>query len=202
MKIVNSDSFGVTIRRLRESKGLLLRNVAASVDIDQAILSKIERGKRNANRTLVIKLAEYFQVNVNDFLVLWLSDRIVYELEDESNAEKAIELAEKKIAYKRSYHMGRIVMLNKFREVLGAFPEIRRAWLFGSFAREENTIESDVDILIDVPRELSFTLFDIAEIQTQLNQFTGRKIDVVMARALKPQVKDRIQNDLKLFYEA
>jgi predicted nucleotidyltransferase len=98
--------------------------------------------------------------------------------------------------------MGRTVMLNKFREVMGAFPEIRKAWLFGSFAREENTIESDIDILIDVSREFKFTLFDIAEIQTQLNQLTGRKIDVVMSRALKPHVKDRIQNDLKLFYEA
>ena len=88
------DTFGITIRRLREGHGLPLRRVAAFLDIDQAILSKIERGQRKPSREQVIKLAEYFRIKENDLLVAWLSDKLVYEIEDEDNALKALQVAE------------------------------------------------------------------------------------------------------------
>ena len=43
------ESLDETIRKRREDKELPLRTVAAYLDIDQAILSKIERVQRNAN---------------------------------------------------------------------------------------------------------------------------------------------------------
>lgn len=93
------NSLGETIRKLREESELPLRTVAAYLDIDQAILSKIERGQRNASRELVLKLASYFKVKEADLLVQWLSDKLVYEVEDEEMALKALELAEEKVAY-------------------------------------------------------------------------------------------------------
>lgn len=93
------DGLGATIRKLREEKGLPLRTVSAYLDIDQAILSKIERGQRNASREQVIKLADFFKVNENDLLVFWLSDKLVYEVADEEIALKALKVAEEKIKY-------------------------------------------------------------------------------------------------------
>lgn len=93
------DSFGDTIRKLREHKELPLRTVAAYLDIDQAILSKIERGQRKPTREQVIKLAEYFKVKETDLLVAWLSDKLVYEVEDEDVALKALQVAEEKVKY-------------------------------------------------------------------------------------------------------
>jgi transcriptional regulator with XRE-family HTH domain len=93
------DSIGNTIRKLREEKELPLRTVAAYLDIDQAILSKIERGHRKPSREQVLKLAAYFKVNENDLLVAWLSDKLVYELEDEEVALKALQVAEEKVKY-------------------------------------------------------------------------------------------------------
>lgn len=52
-------NFGITIRKLRENKGLLLRQVAATLEIDTALISKIERGERKANREQFIKLAKF-----------------------------------------------------------------------------------------------------------------------------------------------
>ena len=93
------DSFGDTIRKLREGKELPLRTVAAFLDIDQAILSKIERGQRKPTREQVVKLAEYFKEKESDFLIAWLSDRLVYEVEDEDIALKALQVAEEKVKY-------------------------------------------------------------------------------------------------------
>ncbi|MCX6238223.1 MAG: helix-turn-helix transcriptional regulator [Bacteroidia bacterium] len=93
------DNLGNTIRKLREAKELPLRTVAAYLDIDQAILSKIERGQRKINRDQVIRLAQYFEVKEETLLVSWLSDKLVYELEDEELALKALQVAEEKIKY-------------------------------------------------------------------------------------------------------
>lgn len=67
--------FGPKIRELREKHGLLLREVAAHIGADTAIISKIERGERNATRPQVIALAEILQTNVEDLLTLWMADK-------------------------------------------------------------------------------------------------------------------------------
>lgn len=96
------DSLGDSIRRLREDKDLPLRTVAAYLDIDQAILSKIERGQRNASREQVVMLADYFKVKENDLLIAWLSDKLVEDVEDEKLALEAIHVAEEKIKYNKA----------------------------------------------------------------------------------------------------
>lgn len=93
------DSLGENIRKLRDKKEIPLRIVAEFIDIDQAILSKIERGQRRATREQVVKLAKYFKVKENDLLVAWLSDKLVYEVEDEDMALKALQVAEEKVKY-------------------------------------------------------------------------------------------------------
>ncbi len=99
IQLFKMESLGDTIRKLREEKKLPLRTVAAFLDIDQAILSKIERGHRKPTREQVLKLAGYFKVKKNDLLIAWLSDKLVYELEDEEVALKALQVAEEKVKY-------------------------------------------------------------------------------------------------------
>lgn len=87
------------IRELREKNGLLLRQVAAEIEIDQALLSKIERGERLPTKDQVIRLAKFYKVDPNEFLIAFISDKLVYELQDEEVALKAMQVAEKKINY-------------------------------------------------------------------------------------------------------
>jgi transcriptional regulator with XRE-family HTH domain len=96
---IKMKSIGSTLRELRENKQLPLRVVAAFLDIDPAIMSRIERGQRKASREQVVKLAEYFNVDENELLVAWLSDKVVYELAYEQNAMAALKVAEDKIKY-------------------------------------------------------------------------------------------------------
>jgi transcriptional regulator with XRE-family HTH domain len=90
---------GEIIRELREQKSLLLRQVAANIEIDQALLSKIERNERMPTKDQVKRLAKFFGKDENEFLVAFLSDKLVYEVRDEEMALKAMQVAEKKIHY-------------------------------------------------------------------------------------------------------
>ncbi len=94
-------SFGEIIKEARETKGLYLRQVAAELDIDQAIISKFEHGERKPSKEQVILFAGFFKLDKEDLLIAWLSDKVVYDLKDETLADKALKVAEQKIRYKR-----------------------------------------------------------------------------------------------------
>lgn len=193
------ESFGETIRKLREERELPLRTVAAWLDIDQAILSKIERGQRKANRELVIKLSKYYKVQENDLLVAWLSDKLVYELENEEVALKALQLAEEKIEYKAFIKTNRNDTLIKLKMVLKQFNEIEKAWIYGSFSRKDDGPKSDIDIALQT--ENSFSYFDLAEVQFKAEAVVKRKVDVGFIDSFKPYIFEHVKPDLKLIYE-
>jgi predicted nucleotidyltransferase len=195
-------TFGEIIRIHRLRLGLPLRKVAASLELDQGLLSKIERGVRMPGREQVYGFASFYGVDADELLVAWLSDRIMYELEGEENVSEVLKVTEQKIAYHRRNADTKSVLIKNCKRVLQNFPAVKTAWIFGSFARGENRPGSDLDILIDVPRTVSFTLFDIAEIKNELSLATGMKADVVLERALKPSVRERVKQDLRLIYEA
>lgn len=94
---MSDKTFGETIRALRESKGLLLRQVAAALEIDTALISKIERGERKAQREQVSKLAALLGVEEERLMVIWLSDKIMNIVEEEPAAYKALKKTEKRI---------------------------------------------------------------------------------------------------------
>jgi len=193
------DSLGETIRKLREERGLPLRTVAAYLDIDLAILSKIERGQRNANREQVIKLAIYFKVNEDNLLVQWLSDKLVYEVEDEDMALKALQVAEEKIEYKTFLKIDRKDILLKLKKVLEQFDEIEKAWIYGSFSRQEDGPKSDIDIAVQTNN--SFSYFDLAEVQFRAEKVLNRKVDIGFIDSFKPYIFEHVKPDLKLIYE-
>lgn len=74
-------------------------------------------------------------------------------------------------------------------ETLHSFP-IKRAALFGSFARAEQNSDSDIDILIET--ESGFTLFDMLRMERILEEKLQRKIDLVEFSALKPSIRTKV----------
>ncbi|MCK9220967.1 MAG: helix-turn-helix domain-containing protein [Bacteroidales bacterium] len=93
---------GEILRENREKKGLLLRQVAALLDIDTAIVSKVERGERKATKGQIIKLADILDLDKDELLIQYLSEKIAYELFDEEVASKTLKVAEQKVAYLKS----------------------------------------------------------------------------------------------------
>jgi ribosome-binding protein aMBF1 (putative translation factor) len=94
-------NFGDLIRIAREEKGLFLRQVAAELDIDQAIISKFERNERKPTKEQIIKFAKFYKLDKETLLVEWLSYKVAYDLKDENLADKVLKIAEEKLKYKR-----------------------------------------------------------------------------------------------------
>jgi transcriptional regulator with XRE-family HTH domain len=97
--IMSTETIGEKLRHLREEKELPLRKVAALLDIDVAILSKMERGERRITKEVVLKLADIYDHNADDLLVSFLSDKILYEIQDEDLGIEALKVAEERAKY-------------------------------------------------------------------------------------------------------
>ena len=95
----NLPSLGKRFKQVREHKGLLIRQVAAVVETDQALISKIENGERTPTREQVIKLAGLYVLDVNEMLAIWLSEKIIKDYGNYEFAPEALRVAETQIRF-------------------------------------------------------------------------------------------------------
>ena len=86
--------FANKIRQLREERKLLQRHLAAVLDMDTPMFSKIERGERPAKREQVIAIAKILTTDENELLTLWLADKILDVIENETElVDQALNVA-------------------------------------------------------------------------------------------------------------
>jgi transcriptional regulator with XRE-family HTH domain len=90
-----TENFGIYIRGLREQAQMPLRKLAASLDIDQSTLSKIERGERQFTSDMISKLAETLSLDYKDLKIRFLADRLSNDLINEDFALEALKETEK-----------------------------------------------------------------------------------------------------------
>lgn len=93
------ETIGTTFKNIREKKNLLLENVTQKTGISKTVLSRIENGRRLPTKEQVNLLCKYYKTKKNEIIIQWLSDKIVYEIEEEDFALEAMSLAEEKIKY-------------------------------------------------------------------------------------------------------
>ena len=70
---------------------------------------------------------------------------------------------------------------------------VKRVGLFGSCVRGEMTADSDIDILVEIEKDIS--LLDFVGIKLEIEEVLGRKIDLVEYNTIKPLLKERILNE-------
>ena len=77
---------------------------------------------------------------------------------------------------------------------------VLKAWLFGSFARDEQTSESDIDILVvlDESQHVGMKFFGMYE---DLKALLGRNVDLVTGRSLASFARESVDRDKILIYE-
>ena len=69
--------FGKKIKELREEHGMVQRKLAAALDIDTPMYSKIERGERKAKRSHIPIMAKLLEIDEKELLTIWLADKVL-----------------------------------------------------------------------------------------------------------------------------
>lgn len=78
---------------------------------------------------------------------------------------------------------------------------VLKAWIFGSFARGDETPLSDVDILVQFDDKARISLFKHAAMICDLEKILDRDVDLVEDGKLRPRIRESVNQDKKLIYE-
>ncbi|MDF0706245.1 MULTISPECIES: helix-turn-helix domain-containing protein [Flagellimonas] len=91
------DSLCDLLKTNREKKGLLLRQVASKIDVDTALISKIENNDRRPTKKQLQKLSKVLELDFNKLLTLWYAEKFYEDLKNEPNAFAIIKILSKKV---------------------------------------------------------------------------------------------------------
>ncbi|PKP58398.1 MAG: nucleotidyltransferase [Candidatus Altiarchaeales archaeon HGW-Altiarchaeales-2] len=83
--------------------------------------------------------------------------------------------------------------LKKYKQLLKEKFKVKNIGIFGSYARGEESKNSDVDLLVEFYEPVGWEFIDLKEF---LEELIKKDVDLVTIRALKPQLKDNILKDV------
>ena len=178
-----------------------MRKVAAQLDIDVAILSKMERGQRKLTREMVVKMAGLYQHDLEPLMIQFLSEKVLYEIGDEPLVVEALKAAKVHVLNARQPKESKEEVILKMADYLKTDKRVLAAWVFGSFARGEMNYKSDIDIMVQFDRQLPLTFFDLSDIMEELEKITNRKIDLVEEGQIKSFAIKSAEKDMIKIYE-
>jgi HTH-type transcriptional regulator, competence development regulator len=83
---------GEKLKALREAKGLLQRQAAATLQVDTAYISKMEHNEKPVNRNHLKKLAKLYSVSETELLPLWLAAKVLQVIKKQEYGKEALTL--------------------------------------------------------------------------------------------------------------
>ena len=100
-------TLGYTLKCAREKKDLILRKVAAEVDIDQSLISKFEKNERKPTKQQIVRLAKFYKLSESELIINWFSEKIAEELKYTESTSEILKVAEEKINYYKTQENGK-----------------------------------------------------------------------------------------------
>lgn len=92
------------------------------------------------------------------------------------------------------------IIVQKINNYLEGQP-VDKAWIFGSYARNQQCKNSDIDLMISFSENSKITLFKYADMLLALENITGCKVDLVEEGQVKNWAKDAVEQEKILIYE-
>jgi predicted nucleotidyltransferase len=84
-------------------------------------------------------------------------------------------------------------IIKKHKPILHEKFKVKSIGIFGSYARNQETDKSDIDILVSFREPVGWEFVDLKE---YLENLFGKKVDLVTEGALKPQLKDAVLREV------
>ena len=200
---MHSITFGELIKSKRKELGLPLRQVAARIDLDQSTLSKVERNEAVMHEHKIPALATCLDLNYENLQIKYLSERIFREFKNMDYATEAFDIAKRRLETEHTgtqFKLKRTKIIRNIQDYLQKQP-VEKAWLFGSFARKTASYDSDIDMLVQFDNAAKIDLFDYVGIKQDLEEVTGRQVDLVQQGQESPHVQTAIAEEKVLIYE-
>jgi transcriptional regulator with XRE-family HTH domain len=95
-------TLGQKIKELRESKGMLQRELASKLEVGDSFLSKIERNQKVLKKGHLASISKIFNFSYTELKTLWLANKVYDIVKDENKAIEVLKVAEQEVKYVRN----------------------------------------------------------------------------------------------------
>lgn len=164
---------GALLREARTRAGLSQIELARRAGVTQSVISAYESGRRQPSLPTLIRLVEA------------TGSRLEMTVRQPSTASPR----------RLGGQLGQRLRSRRVEVTEAATRHgVSNVRVFGSVARGDETADSDVDLLVDLPEGAG--LFTIARLQRELEEILGARVEIVPASDLKPHVKTKVERDL------
>lgn len=191
---------GEMLREQRKAKKLSLRDVSNQLELDVAIISKLERGERAFNKKLIIAFSTLYQLDVKQLLAIYYADKLLKDIDDDEIVLDAIRLAEESVQYRTNKKESNAKLFSQIKRFFDVDKRVKRAWVFGSVSRGEATNDSDIDIMIEFNARKKYSMFDLIDIAHTLEKKIKRNVDLSEKGTLYDFAKVDAEKDLIQIY--
>ena len=174
----------IVLERLVSESPIVDENGIAVPSLEKTMVDRISDGDKTIDRITLQKAAEAYPLNI-DSMIRYAARRGVKE--EVSALVAALDSS-------------RLEMMSKVQKYLSTIP-VDKAWVFGSFARGEETSRSDLDLLVDYTAGSNLSLLDVIRFKQQLESIIGREVDLIQNGCLKPFAATSAEKDKYLIYQ-
>lgn len=186
--LAKSGEIAFNVLEALDAYGWSQKQLAEKLGVSPQQVNKIIQGHENLTLSTISKLEQVLGISL-------------IEIVRENLSSEAMKLAEEKVAYRPFAAQSKKSIISKIKQFFDRDGRVRKAWVFGSFARGDDNPTSDIDIMIEEDSNIKFSYFDLADIQYQLEQRTQHKVDIGFAKSLKPHAEPHIKKEAILIYE-
>lgn len=190
-KALNSVDVGKILRTIRKKRGLSQDKLGQRVSLSRSSISRIERGERALKSKELKKFLKDAAIDKTDYHSYVNSIQVIKSAAENSSIDH------NESTTIQCDSQSNIIKLLK--EYFNDKP-LKKAYLFGSTARDEHTTVSDIDLYVSFLDEFKVTIFDVGRIRTELNELTGKKVDIVVAGSEYDFIKESLNEDRILIY--
>src|SRR5262249_38355953 len=169
---VTADSAGALLREARRRAKLSQSELARRAGVAQSVISAYESGRRQPSMLTLAAMVEAAGFDLH------------------------VDLRRSRSSLHRlSGPLGRRVLGQRARliKTAGRYG-LSNVRVFGSVARGEEDLDSDIDLLVDLPSDLG--LLGLGRLQHELETMLEARVDLVPAEGLKPQIREMINDDV------
>ena len=94
-----------------------------------------------------------------------------------------------------------IIIAGRYVNAIKSKFDLRKALLFGSFAKGTTNENSDIDLLVEFDEDSEYGLLDMARMERELSEIIGKKVDLRTPAELSKYFRDAVVKEAKIKYE-